>query len=121
MLLTIAAITAIGVWVLGLPMPLALLLGGALAPTGPVLILSGTKETLSKRIEAAVLHHDREQYDLVRGGQNRRTRRSLGKRECERDGDACLTPQYALLYWQRTGIRDTCYRACQLARTAAGL
>jgi NhaP-type Na+/H+ or K+/H+ antiporter len=37
MLLTIAAITAIGVWLLGLPLPLAILLGGALAPTDPVL------------------------------------------------------------------------------------
>ncbi|HEX8382112.1 MAG TPA: cation:proton antiporter [Sphingomonas sp.] len=37
MLLTIAAITALGVWVLGLPLPLAILLGGALAPTDPVL------------------------------------------------------------------------------------
>lgn len=37
MLLTIGAITAIGVWVLNLPLPLAILLGGALAPTDPVL------------------------------------------------------------------------------------
>jgi NhaP-type Na+/H+ or K+/H+ antiporter len=37
MLLTIAAITALGVYVLDLPLPLALLLGGALAPTDPVL------------------------------------------------------------------------------------
>jgi NhaP-type Na+/H+ or K+/H+ antiporter len=37
MLLTIAAITGIGVWLLGLPLPLAILLGGALAPTDPVL------------------------------------------------------------------------------------
>jgi NhaP-type Na+/H+ or K+/H+ antiporter len=37
MLLTIAAITALGVYVLNLPLPLALLLGGALAPTDPVL------------------------------------------------------------------------------------
>lgn len=37
MLLTIGAITAIGVWLLGLPLPLAILLGGALAPTDPVL------------------------------------------------------------------------------------
>jgi NhaP-type Na+/H+ or K+/H+ antiporter len=37
MLLTIAAITAAGVWLLGLPLPLAILLGGALAPTDPVL------------------------------------------------------------------------------------
>lgn len=37
MLLTIAAITALGVWVLDLPLPLAILLGGALAPTDPVL------------------------------------------------------------------------------------
>ena len=37
MLLTIAAITALGVGLLGLPLPLAILLGGALAPTDPVL------------------------------------------------------------------------------------
>ncbi len=37
MLLTIAAITGIGVWLLGLPLPVAILLGGALAPTDPVL------------------------------------------------------------------------------------
>jgi NhaP-type Na+/H+ or K+/H+ antiporter len=37
MLLTIAAITVIGVWLLALPLPLAILLGGALAPTDPVL------------------------------------------------------------------------------------
>ncbi|WP_025293501.1 cation:proton antiporter [Sphingomonas sanxanigenens] len=35
--LGIAAITAIGVWVVGLPWPAALLLGAALAPTDPVL------------------------------------------------------------------------------------
>ena len=37
MLLTIAAITALGVWLLNLPLPLAILLGGSLAPTDPVL------------------------------------------------------------------------------------
>jgi NhaP-type Na+/H+ or K+/H+ antiporter len=37
MVLTIVAITALGVWALGLPLPLAILLGGALAPTDPVL------------------------------------------------------------------------------------
>lgn len=37
MLLTIAAITALGAYFLHLPLPLALLLGGALAPTDPVL------------------------------------------------------------------------------------
>jgi NhaP-type Na+/H+ or K+/H+ antiporter len=37
MLLTIAAVTTLGVWLLGLPLPLAILLGGALAPTDPVL------------------------------------------------------------------------------------
>ncbi|QJU59185.1 sodium:proton antiporter [Sphingomonas sp. AP4-R1] len=37
MLLTIASVTAIGVGLLGLPLPLALLLGGAMAPTDPVL------------------------------------------------------------------------------------
>jgi NhaP-type Na+/H+ or K+/H+ antiporter len=37
MLLTIAAVTALGVVLLGLPLPLAILLGGALAPTDPVL------------------------------------------------------------------------------------
>ncbi|PAX07298.1 cation:proton antiporter [Sphingomonas lenta] len=37
MLLTIAAITWAGVALLGLPLPLAILLGGALAPTDPVL------------------------------------------------------------------------------------
>lgn len=37
MLLTIAAITLLGLFVLGLPLPLALLLGAALAPTDPVL------------------------------------------------------------------------------------
>lgn len=37
MLLTIAAITAIGFYVLQLPLPLAILLGGVLAPTDPVL------------------------------------------------------------------------------------
>ncbi len=37
MLLTIAAITMLGVWLLALPLPLAILLGGALAPTDPVL------------------------------------------------------------------------------------
>jgi NhaP-type Na+/H+ or K+/H+ antiporter len=37
MLLTIAAITGLGVWLLGLPLPLAILLGAALAPTDPVL------------------------------------------------------------------------------------
>lgn len=37
MLLTIAIITGLGVWVLGLPLPLAILLGGSLAPTDPVL------------------------------------------------------------------------------------
>ncbi|HEX8486577.1 cation:proton antiporter [Sphingomonas sp.] len=37
MLLTIAAVTIIGVWLLALPLPLAILLGGALAPTDPVL------------------------------------------------------------------------------------
>ncbi|WP_429595958.1 cation:proton antiporter [Sphingomonas zeicaulis] len=35
--LSIAAITAIGIWLLGLPLPAALLLGAALAPTDPVL------------------------------------------------------------------------------------
>jgi sodium/hydrogen antiporter len=37
MLLTIAAVTGIGVWLLGLPLPLAILLGGVMAPTDPVL------------------------------------------------------------------------------------
>lgn len=37
MLLTIAAITGIGVWLLGLPLPLAILLGAVMAPTDPVL------------------------------------------------------------------------------------
>lgn len=37
MLLTIAAITLLGLFVLGLPLPLAVLLGAALAPTDPVL------------------------------------------------------------------------------------
>lgn len=37
MLLTIAAITAIGVWLLGLPLGAAVLLGAVLAPTDPVL------------------------------------------------------------------------------------
>jgi NhaP-type Na+/H+ or K+/H+ antiporter len=37
MLLTIAAITLLGLYVLNLPLPLALLLGAALAPTDPVL------------------------------------------------------------------------------------
>jgi NhaP-type Na+/H+ or K+/H+ antiporter len=37
MLLTIGAITLLGVTLLGLPLPLAILLGGALAPTDPVL------------------------------------------------------------------------------------
>jgi NhaP-type Na+/H+ or K+/H+ antiporter len=37
MLLTIAAVTVLGVVLLGLPLPLAILLGGALAPTDPVL------------------------------------------------------------------------------------
>ncbi|MEP9360016.1 cation:proton antiporter [Sphingomonas sp. KR3-1] len=37
MLLTIAGVTMIGVWVLGLPLPLAILLGGVMAPTDPVL------------------------------------------------------------------------------------
>jgi NhaP-type Na+/H+ or K+/H+ antiporter len=37
MLLTIAAITAIGVWLLALPLPLAILLGAVMAPTDPVL------------------------------------------------------------------------------------
>ena len=37
MLLTIAAVTAIGVWLLQLPLPLAILLGGVMAPTDPVL------------------------------------------------------------------------------------
>lgn len=37
MLLTIAAVTALGVWLLGLPLPLAILLGGVMAPTDPVL------------------------------------------------------------------------------------
>lgn len=37
MLMTIAAVTAIGVWLLALPLPLAILLGAALAPTDPVL------------------------------------------------------------------------------------
>jgi NhaP-type Na+/H+ or K+/H+ antiporter len=37
MLLTIAGVTLIGVWVLGLPLPLAILLGGVMAPTDPVL------------------------------------------------------------------------------------
>lgn len=36
MLLTTAAITVLGVWMLDLPIPLAILLGGALAPTDPV-------------------------------------------------------------------------------------
>lgn len=37
MLLTIAAVTMIGVWLLHLPLPLAILLGGVMAPTDPVL------------------------------------------------------------------------------------
>jgi NhaP-type Na+/H+ or K+/H+ antiporter len=37
MLLTIAAVTSIGVWLLGLPLPLAILLGAVMAPTDPVL------------------------------------------------------------------------------------
>ena len=37
MVLTVAAITAIGVWVMGLPLGAAVLLGGILAPTDPVL------------------------------------------------------------------------------------
>jgi NhaP-type Na+/H+ or K+/H+ antiporter len=37
MLLTIAAITTLGIWLLALPLPLAILLGGARAPTDPVL------------------------------------------------------------------------------------
>jgi NhaP-type Na+/H+ or K+/H+ antiporter len=37
MLLTIAAVTAIGVWLLALPLPLAILLGAVMAPTDPVL------------------------------------------------------------------------------------
>ncbi len=37
MLLTIAAVTAIGVWLLNLPLPLAILLGAVMAPTDPVL------------------------------------------------------------------------------------
>ncbi len=37
MLLTIAAVTAIGFWLLQLPLPLAILLGGVMAPTDPVL------------------------------------------------------------------------------------
>lgn len=37
MLLTIAGVTLIGVWVLVLPLPLAILLGGVMAPTDPVL------------------------------------------------------------------------------------
>lgn len=37
MLLTIVAITLLGVWMLGLPLPIAVLLAGALAPTDPVL------------------------------------------------------------------------------------
>lgn len=37
MLLTIAAITVLGVYLLHLPLPLALLFGGSLAPTDPVL------------------------------------------------------------------------------------
>ena len=37
MLLTIATITALAYWVLHLPLPLAILMGGALAPTDPVL------------------------------------------------------------------------------------
>ncbi|WP_342249698.1 cation:proton antiporter [Sphingomonas sp. OTU376] len=37
MLLTIGGVTLIGVWVLGLPLPLAILLGGVMAPTDPVL------------------------------------------------------------------------------------
>lgn len=37
MLLTIAAVTAIGVWLLALPLPLAILLGAVIAPTDPVL------------------------------------------------------------------------------------
>lgn len=37
MLLTIGAVTALGVFVLGLPLPLAILLGGVMAPTDPVL------------------------------------------------------------------------------------
>ena len=37
MLLTIAAVTALGVWLLHLPLPLAILLGGVMAPTDPVL------------------------------------------------------------------------------------
>ena len=37
MLLTVAAITAVGVWLLNLPLGAAILLGGILAPTDPVL------------------------------------------------------------------------------------
>lgn len=37
MLLTIAAITVLGVWALALPLPVAILLGASLAPTDPVL------------------------------------------------------------------------------------
>lgn len=37
MLLTIAAVTMIGVWLLKLPLPLAILLGAVMAPTDPVL------------------------------------------------------------------------------------
>jgi NhaP-type Na+/H+ or K+/H+ antiporter len=37
MLLTVVAVTAIGIWLLHLPFPLAILLGGAVAPTDPVL------------------------------------------------------------------------------------
>lgn len=37
MLLTIAAITLLGLWLLRLPLPLAILLGASLAPTDPVL------------------------------------------------------------------------------------
>ena len=37
MLLTVAAITAVGVWLLNLPLGAAVLLGGILAPTDPVL------------------------------------------------------------------------------------
>jgi NhaP-type Na+/H+ or K+/H+ antiporter len=37
MLLTIAAVTAIGFWLLQLPLPMAILLGAVMAPTDPVL------------------------------------------------------------------------------------
>lgn len=37
MLLTIAAVTAVGVWLLDLPLPLAILFGAVIAPTDPVL------------------------------------------------------------------------------------